>query len=173
MNRIASASLSVLLASGILSLTACNSGNSSSAPSSTSSALNLAGNWTVTTTSTQGHSSFSGMATVSQSGDGLGVTGTTTLTAPVGQVTLSQTGSVLTGTIKDSLNSTTFNFTGTLSSGNLTLSGSTPCPSSTTTQSVSITGAITSSSIQGNYTITRGSGCYPPSDAGTFVATKH
>lgn len=101
------------------------------------------------------------------------MTGTTTLTAPVGQVTLSQTGSVLTGTIKDSLNSTTFNFTGTLSNGNLTISGSAPCPSSTSSTSVSITGTITSSSAQGNYTITRGSGCYYPGDAGTFAATKH
>jgi hypothetical protein len=37
---------------------------------------------------------------------------------------------------------------------------------------VSITGTITSTNMQGNYTITRPTGCYYSSDSGTFVGTK-
>lgn len=167
MNRIAAASLSVLL----VVLTACSGGTSSNGGSS-NSALNLAGTWTVTTVSTQGHGSSSGTATLTQSGQGLGVNGATTLAAPIGQIAVSQTGTVLTGKITNSLVPITFNFIGTLSSGNFTVTGSIPCASSKVTESTSITGIITSTSMQGNYTITRGSGCYYPSDAGTFVATK-
>jgi hypothetical protein len=170
MNRIVSASLSMLLAAATLFLSACNGGASGSG-SATNSALNLAGTWTVKTVSTQGHGTSSGTATVTQSGQGLGVNGTTTLSAPIGQIVLSQTGTALTGSITYEMQTTTYNYTGTLSSGNLTITGSASC-SATTSQSTSFTGTITSNAIQGTYTITRGSGCYYPSDAGTFVATK-
>jgi len=131
----------------------------------------MAGTWTVTTVSTQGHGTASGTATITQSGTGVGVTGSTTLAAPVGQIAISQTGTALTGTIKNSLVPITFNFIGTLSSGNLTISGSTACNGSVT-ESTSITGTITSTNIQGTYTITRPAGCYSFNDAGTFVAAK-
>ncbi len=167
MNRIASASLSLFL---VFLLTACSGGSSSNGGSSTS-ALNMAGTWTVTTVSTQGHGTSSGTATITQSGQGLGVTGTTTLAAPMGQIAISQTGTALTGTITNSLVPITFNFIGTLSGGNLTITGSTSCGGNVT-ESTGITGTITSTNMQGNYTITRPSGCYYSSDAGTFVATK-
>jgi hypothetical protein len=155
-------------------LAGCSGGGAGSSTGSISpAALNLAGAWTVTTVSTQGHGSFSGTATVSQSGAGLGVNGTTTIEDTLGQITVSQTGTALTGTLTNSVHQAiTFNFIGALSSGNFTITGSTPCPSSSATQSTSLTGTLTSSSAQGTYTITRGSGCYYPSDAGTFVATK-
>jgi hypothetical protein len=135
----------------------------------------MAGNWTVTTISTQGHGSFSGTAAVSQSGQGLGANGSTTLAAAaIGQIAVTQTGTALTGIIANSMQKVGYNFIGTLSSGNLTITGSTPCygVSNSTQSTTSITGTITSNSATGTYTITR-SGCYyTSSDAGTFVATK-
>ena len=156
---------SILILPILISLTAC-----SGAPSNP--ALNMVGNWTVTTVSTQGHKGFSGTAAMSQTGPGLGVNGATTLTANIGQITVSQSGTALTGTITNSIQKVSYNFIGTLSSGNLTITGSTPCPSASGTYSTSITGTITSNTMQGNYTLTRGAGCYYNSDAGTFVATK-
>jgi hypothetical protein len=157
-----------LLATGLtFFLTACSGGGASS----NNSAVNLAGTWTVTTVSTQGHKGFSGMAAVSQSGQGLGVDGATTLAAPMGQITVSQTGTALTGTITNSIKKVGYNFIGTLSGGNLTITGSTPCGASAS-QSISIVGTLTSNNAVGTYTITRGSSCYSSSDAGTFVATK-
>ncbi len=150
-------------------LTACGGSGSSS---STTAALNMAGTWTVKTVSTQGRGSFSGTATLTQTGQGLGVNGSTTLASPVGQISVSQTGTSLTGTITNSLVPITFEYIGTLSSGNITITGSTPCASSKVTESVSITGTITSTNMQGNYTITRPTGCYYSSDSGTFVGTK-
>jgi hypothetical protein len=157
----------IVLGSTLLLLTACGGGGSSN------SAMNLAGTWTVTTVSTQGHKGFSGTATVAQSGQGLGVNGSTNLTAVVGQITVSQTGTALTGTIANSLKKVGYTFIGTLSSGNLTITGSTPCGSgSNSAESTSIVGTITSNSAAGTYTITSSSSCFSFSDAGTFVATK-
>lgn len=155
-------------------LTACGGGvKSTSNGGSSNSALNLSGTWTVKTVSTQGHGSSTGTAPITQSGQGLGANGATTLAAAaLGQISISQTGTALTGTITNSLVPITFDFIGTLSNGNFTITGSTPCDPKTTSESTSITGTITSSSMQGTYTITRPSGCYYPTDAGTFVATK-
>jgi len=173
MNRIVAARMSVLLASILtISLTACSGGGTSST-SSSNSALDLAGTWTIKTVSTQGQGSFSATTPVSQSGSGLNENGTTTLAATVGQIALTQLGSVLSGTISN-LNpkqAITYNFTGTLSSGNFTITGSAPC-TTTTTQSTTLAGTVTSNAIQGTYTITRPARCYYPNDAGTFVATK-
>jgi hypothetical protein len=168
MNRTVAVGFRGILAAGIsLFFTACGG----TTPSN--SALNLAGTWTVTTVSTQGHKGFSGTAALSQSGQGLGVNGATTLAAAIGQITVSQNGTALTGTITNSMQKVGYSFVGTLSSGNLTISGSTSCGTgSNTTQSTSMTGTISSSSAAGTYTITRGSGCYYSNDAGTFVATK-
>jgi len=163
-NRIGAASLRLLAVGITLFLTAC-----SGSPSN--SALNLAGTWTVTTVSTQGHKGFSGTAAMSQSGQGLGVNGATALAAAVGQINVSQSGTALTGTITNSIQKVGYNFTGTLSSGNLAITGSTPCGSNNS-QSTSIVGTITSNNATGTYTITRSSACYYSSDAGTFVATK-
>lgn len=172
MKRIAVASLSALLAAGITIFIAACSGSGASSTSG-NSAINEAGTWTVTTVSTQGHGSFSGTAALTQSGQGFGVNGATTLTAAIGQITVSQTGTALNGTITNSIQKAAYNFIGTLSSGNLTITGSSPCGGgSNSTQSTSIVGAITSNSAAGTYTITRGSACYYPSDAGSFVATK-
>ncbi len=156
---------SILILPILISLIGCSGATSNPA-------LNMAGTWTVTTVSTQGHKGFSGTAAMSQSGPGLGVNGATTLTATIGQITASQTGTALTGTITNSIQKVSYNFIGTLSSGNLTITGSTPCPSASATRTTSITGTITSNSASGTYTITSGSGCYYSSDAGTFVATK-
>jgi hypothetical protein len=135
--------------------------------------MNLAGTWTVTTVSTQSHKGFSGTAAVSQSGQGLGVNGATNLTAVIGQIMVSQTGTALTGTIANSIQKVGYNFIGTLAGGNLTVTGSTTCGSgSNNAQSTSIVGTITSNGASGTYTITRGSSCYSYSDAGTFLATK-
>jgi hypothetical protein len=167
MNRTVACHFRLLLTTvAVLSLSACSGGVSNNA------ALNLGGTWTISTVSTQGHGSSSGTATISQSGQGLAVTGTTTLAAPIGKIVISQTGTALAGTITNSLVPITFNFIGTLSSGNLTITGSTTCGGNVS-QSTSIAGTITSNSIQGTYTLSRGSGCYYPNDAGTFVATKH
>ena len=172
MRRIAVASLSVFLLTGItVALTACGGGSTSSTNGSGTSGLNMAGTWTVKTVSTKGHSDFSGTAAVSQIGQGLGVNGTTALTATVGKITLTQTGTALTGSMTSTIQAVTYDFIGTLSSGNLTITGSTPC-SESATQSTSITGTITANSMQGTYTISRGPSCYYSSDAGTFVATK-
>jgi hypothetical protein len=177
MNRTAAARLSVLLAAGIpFFLSACGGGGASGSGGSSNSALNMAGTWTVTTVSTQGHGSFSGTAAVSQSGEGLGVNGATTLAAPVGQIAISQTGTALTGILSNSIQKVGYNFIGTLSSSNFTVTGSTLCSyhsaQGTTQSTISITGTVTSNSATGTYTITQGSGCYNSSDAGTFVATK-
>ena len=103
----------------------------------------------------------------------LGVNGATTLAATIGQISVSQTGTALTGTITNSIQKVGYNFTGTLSSGSLTITGSTTCGSgSNNAQSTSIVGTINSNSASGTYTITRGSNCYSYNDAGTFAATK-
>jgi len=133
--------------------------------------MNLAGAWTVTAISSDGLGTVSGTASVEQSGQGLGANGMTTLTAVVGSISVSQLSTNLVGTITDSIKGVTYNFSGTLSSGNLTITGAAPC-SVQGTQSVNITGAITSTDMQGNYTITRSSNCYYAGDAGTWTATK-
>ncbi len=160
---------SILILPILFALTGCGS-----APSN--SALNMAGTWTVTTVSTQGqppYGGFSGTAAVSQSGEGLGVNGATTFTTILGSIAVSQTGAALSGTFTNSIQKVSYNFIGTFSSGNFTITGSTPCGTgSNKTQSTSIVGTITSNSATGTYTITRSSGCYYSSDAGTFVATK-
>jgi len=131
----------------------------------------MAGAWTVTAISSEGKGTVSGSANVAQSGQGLGAGGVTTLTVAVGSISFSQSGTSLTGTITDSTKAVTYNFTGTLSGDNLTITGSAPC-SGQGTQSVSLTGTITSTSTQGNYTITRSSNCNNSSDAGTWTGTK-
>ncbi len=167
-NRIAIAGLSMVLAAGItLSLTACGGAGAPSGPSS----LNLAGTWTVKAVSTQGHGTSSGTAAVSQSGQGLGVNGSTTLAAPIGGMTVSQTGTALTGTITNSMKAATFNFTGTLFSGALTITGSTSCGVNST-QTLSMTATLASNAAQGTYTVSHTANCYSSTDAGTFTATK-
>lgn len=165
MKRLAATGLSLLL----VVVTACGG---SSAPAASGGVLNLAGTWTLTTASTQSHAGMSGTATVTQSGQGLGTSGSTTLAAPVGQIVVTQTGTALSGTIITSRGPTSFPFTGSLSSSALTASGSIACPATHVTQTTSISGTATSSSIQGTYTIVRGTGCYGSNDAGTFVATR-
>ena len=134
--------------------------------------MNMAGNWTVRAVSTQGRGNFSGTAPVAQSGAGLGNNGTTTLTAAVGAIAVSESGTGLTGTLTDSIKGINYSFIGTLSAGTVTITASAPCSDTGGTQSASITGTITSTNMQGNYTITRSSKCYYSSDAGTWVATK-
>ena len=142
---------------------ACNScGNSSSKP-----AVNMAGTWTVQAVSTQ-LGTLSGTATVAQSGAGLGNNGTTTLTAAVGTIAISESGPILTGTLTDSIKGINYSFSGTLSGGNIAIEGS----AVSCVLSASITGTITSTSMQGNYTITRSSDCFSSNDAGTWTATK-
>jgi uncharacterized protein YdeI (BOF family) len=134
--------------------------------------MNMAGAWTATAASTQGQGTFSGTANVDQSGQGIGTNGATTLTAVVGSITISQSGTSLTGTLTNSIKDIIYNFTGTLSGDNITITGSAPCSNiQGATTSISITGTITSTSMQGNYTITRSSDC-TPGDAGTWTATK-
>jgi hypothetical protein len=164
--------LAVLLILSALALlpVACSS-NSSSNSSSGNSSMNMGGAWTVTAISSEGQGTVSGTASVEQSGQGLGTNGATTLTAVVGGITVSQLGTSLIGTVTDSIKGVTYNFSGTLSGDNLTITGSAPC-SVQGTQSVSITGAITSTNMQGNYTITRSSNCYYSGDAGTWTAAK-
>ena|SRR5580658_9278645 len=144
----------------------CNGGSGGTSP------LNLAGSWTVHAVSTQNHGSSSGSTTVAQSGVGLGENGATTLTASVGTIAVSQSGSALSGTVTTSTKGPQYSFTGTLSGGAITITGSAPCPSGTQTVSLSITGTITSTSMQGTYTITHGSNCSYPSDAGSLAAAK-
>ena len=151
----------------LLALTGCNTGGSISS----NSAINMAGTWTIKAVSTQGHGNFSGTASVSQSGVGLGVNGTTTFTASIGSITVSQSGTALTGTLTNSIRKITYNFTGTLSGDNFTITGSTISDPGSVS-STAIIGPITSNSVQGTYTITRSSGSYYPNDAGTFVAAK-
>ena len=160
--------LSVLLLGSALALlpVACSSNSSSG-----NSGMNLAGAWTVTAASSEGKGTVSGAANLVQSGQGLGTNGLTTLTAVVGSISFSQSGASLTGTITDSIKGVTYNFTGTLSGDSLTIAGSAPC-SVQGTQSVSLTGTISSASTQGNYTITSSSNCYYSGDAGTWTATK-
>jgi hypothetical protein len=158
-------------------LTSCG-GGSGGGGSNSNSAMNLAGTWTVTSVSTKGqapYNGFSGTASVSQSGEGLGVNGATTFSSILGSIAVSQTGAALTGTFTNSIKKVSYNFIGTLSSGNFTITASTSCAgskASNSQESTSITGTITSNSATGTYTISRGSGCYYSSDAGTFVATK-
>jgi hypothetical protein len=170
----------VVCSTFICLLNACGGGTSSTG-GITKSALNMAGTWTVTTVSTKGQSpygGFSGTATVSQSGQGLGVNGATTLTAVLGSIAVSQTGTTLTGTFTNSVQKVSYNFIGTLSGGNFTITGSTSCGgsggsnASNVQESTTITGTVTSTAAQGTYTITRGSSCYYSGDTGTFVATK-
>jgi hypothetical protein len=157
----------LLLVSAIALLSVACSSNSSSG----NSGMNMAGAWAITAVSSEGKGTVSGTASVEQAGQGLGTSGVTTFTAVVGSVTFSQSGTSLTGTITDSIKGVNYSFTGTLSGDNLTITGSAPC-SVQGTQSVSITGTITSTSMQGNYTITRSSNCYYSGDAGTWTATK-
>jgi hypothetical protein len=151
----------------LLLAVACNScGNSSSKP-----AVNMAGTWTGQAVSTK-RGTLSGTATVAQSGAGLGNNGTTTLTAAVGTIAISESGTTLTGTLTDSIKGINYSFSGTLSGGNITITGSAvPCGDQGT-QSASITGTIASTSMQGNYTITSSSDCSFSGDAGTWTATK-
>lgn len=154
-----------------LSALACNGTNPSNNLSS-NSPINIAGNWTITATSTQGHGTVSTTAEVVQSGQGMGTDGLTTLSGDVGSITISQSGTNLTGTITNSIKSVSYDFTGNLSGGNITITGSVGCGTGMGVQSTSITGTITSTAMHGNYTITRNPGCYHPSDAGTWTATK-
>jgi hypothetical protein len=164
--------LAVLLllggASALLSV-ACSS-NSNSNSNSGSPGLNLAGAWTITAASSEGHGTVSGSTNVAQTGQGIGTAGVTTVTASVGSITFSQSGTSLTGLITDSIKGVSYNFTGTLSGDSIAITGSAPC-NGQGTQSVTIIGTITSTSTQGNYAITRSS-CYYASDAGTWTATK-
>lgn len=166
-----------LLASLALFSSGCG-GGSTGGGSSINTAMNLAGTWTVTTVSTQGqppYGGFSGTAAVSQSGEGLGVNGATSFTSILGSIAVSQTGAALTGTFTNSIQKVSYNFIGTLSGSNFTITSSTSCNGSKASngqESTSITGTITSNSATGTYAISRGSGCYYSSDAGTFVATK-
>ena len=137
---------------------------------SSNSPMNVAGNWTITLTSTQGQGTISATADVAQSGQGIGTNGVTTLTGVVGSITVSQSGTNLTGTLTNSIKGVNYNFTGTLSGGNITITGSVACGMGI--QSTNIIGTITSTKLHGNYTITRDSACYYPSDAGTLAATK-
>lgn len=158
----------LLLGSALALLPVACSSNSSSG----NSAMNMAGAWTATAVSSQGHGTVSSTTNVEQSGQGLGTNGATTLTAVVGSITISQSGTSLTGTLTDSIKDIIYNFTGTLSGDNLTITGSAPCSNiQGSTTSISITGTITSTSMQGNYTITRSSDC-ASGDAGTWTATK-
>jgi hypothetical protein len=170
LNRIGAPSLKVLAVGLTLFLSACGStGNS---------ALNLAGTWTITTVSTQGHKGASGSLVVSQTGQGLGVNGSTALGGTVGQIalgqiSLTQTGTALTGAVANSAQKVVYNFTGTLSGSNLTLSGSASCGSGVnSTQSTGIVGTITSNAASGTYTVSSASACHANGDAGTFTATK-
>lgn len=148
-------------------ITACG-GNG--APSN-GGGLNLAGTWTVKTVSTQGQGNATGTATIMQTGQGLGVNGTTMLATPAGGMTLSQTGTAITGVITNSGKAVSEIVTGTLSKGSLTITGSGTCDLSIT-ESASVSGTISSNSFQGTYAITRSPACGTPNDAGTFVATK-
>jgi len=155
----------------LLLAVACNSCGNSSGSSSGNSPMNMAGTWTVQAVSTEGHGAYTGTTPVTQSGAGLGSNGLTTLTAAVGNIAISETGTALTGTLTDSIKGLHYSFIGTLSGGNITITASTPC-SVRGTQSTSVTGTVTSTSMQGDYTITRSADCYNNSDAGTWVATK-
>lgn len=161
----------LLCASPVLLPIACSSNGSSGTSGMGNSGMNLAGTWTVTAVSTQGGGTVSGTANVQQSGTGPGTNGVTTLTAAVGSINLTQSGTTLSGTITDSLKGTNYSFIGTLSGSALTITGSASC-SVRGTQSVSIKGTIGSTNMQGSYTITRSSDCYYPSDAGTWIAAK-
>lgn len=161
----------LLLGSALVLLPLACSSNSGSNSSGGNSGMNLAGSWTVTAISSEGRGTVSGTADLQQSGQGPGTNGLTTLTAVVGSISISQSGTALTGTITDSIKGVTYNFSGTLSGENLTITGSAPC-SVQGTQAVNITGTITSTSMQGAYTITRSSNCYYSVDAGTWTATK-
>ena len=154
-----------------IGLTGCSgSGGSSNSSIPSSSAIDLGGTWTLTTTSTQGQRNLSATATVTQTGAGVGKDGATTLTAPMAKLVISQTGTVISGTITNTLSSQAFNFSGTLSNGNLFATGPTVCASSNKPEVGSITATVTSTTIQGSYTASR-NGC-SFSDAGTFLATK-
>jgi len=158
----------------LLLAVACSGCSGASSNSSSNSPMNMAGNWTLTATSTKGPGTFSGTTDVTQSGQGIGTNGATTLTAVVGSISVSQSGSGLTGTLTNSITGNIYSFTGTLSGGNITITESTPCLSGTGagTTSINITGTITSTSMQGNYAIMRTTACYQPNDAGTWTATK-
>ena len=124
--RLIASCLPIFLCLFVFSLACgCNGSASGNSP------LNMVGSWTIHTVSTQGHGSFSGTATVAQSGVGLGKNGATTLTAPIGTIAVSQSGTALNGTLTDSIKGLQFSFIGTLSGGTITITGSTPCPSST------------------------------------------
>jgi hypothetical protein len=159
----------------VLFAVACNTTDPSS-NSGSNSPMNMAGNWTITAISTLGQGTFSGTTDVAQSGQGIGTNGATTLTAVVGSISVSQSGTNLTGTLTNSIKGNIYSFTGTLSGGNITITGSTPScyfsGGTTSATSISIIGTVTSTSMQGNYAITRNANCGLPSDAGTWTATK-
>lgn len=161
----------VLLFGGAVALftVACNGTNPSN-NSSSSSPLNMAGNWTITVTSTQGQGTVSATADVAQSGQGIGADGMTTLSGVVGSITVSQSGNNLTGKLTNAAKGLSYNYTGTLTGSKISITGSVAC--GTGMQSTNITGTISSTEMNGNYTVTRDSSCYYPSDAGAWSATK-
>ena len=169
MKRNVFARFGVVLAAGFaFFLTACSNPGSTG---SSSSALGLAGTWTLAAASTMGHGNFSATAAVTQSGTGLGVNGSTTLSSPGGKATITQSGTTLSGTAENTAQTSGFTFTGTLSSGNLTLTASAGCGSAGTVTGT-FTGTISSSSVKGTYKLTPGANCMVTGDAGTFTATK-
>lgn len=161
----------LLLVSGALLLfaVACNGANPSN-NSGGNSPMNVAGNWTLTVTSTQGQGTVSATADVTQSGQGIGANGTTTLSGAAGNISIAQSGTNLTGILTNGINGVNYNFLGTLSGSNITIAGSVACGMGV--QSTSITGTISSTKMHGTYTVTRDSACFHPSDAGAWAATK-
>jgi hypothetical protein len=165
----------LLLGSALAFGPGCKSSNPSSSLSSnfsSNSPMDVTGNWTLTVTSTQGQGTVSATGDVAQSGQGLGTNGVTTLSANgiIGSITISQSGSNLTGTLSNPMKGVSYNFTGTLSGGNITITGSVACGMGV--QTTTISGTVSSTKMHGDYTTTRDSGCYYPSDAGAWSATK-
>jgi hypothetical protein len=118
---------------------------------------------------------MSGTVDVEQSGQGISTNGVTTLTTLFGSITIQQSGTSLIGTFTNPIKGVTYNFTGTLSDGNITIAGAAvPCAmgSGTGTQFLNMTGTISSTKMHGNYTMTMDSACYFPSDAGAWSAIK-
>ena len=155
----------------VLFAVACKSSSPSSNSNNNNSPMNMAGNWTITGTSSQGSGSTSGTVDVEQSGQGIGINGATTLTTLFGSITVQQSGTSLTGTFTNATKGVTYNFTGTLSGGNITIAGAAvPCAAGT--QFVSMTGTVATTKMHGNYIMTADPGCYNPSDSGAWSAIK-
>ena len=161
----------LLLVSALALLPVACSSNTGKNSTGGNSGMNMAGAWTVTAISSESKGTVSGTASVEQSGQGPGTNGATTLTAVAGNISVSQLGTSLIGTITDSIKGVTYNFSGTLSGDSLTITGSAPC-SVQGTQSVSLAGTMTSTSMQGTYTIARSSNCYYSGDVGTWTPAK-